>query len=475
MKRLFIFIIVLAVAFPLFLGGLLWFTYSNIGTDTIPDVRIVLLEESVKPQGYEWNSPVFGGMRYKEFYQNPSQEADKVGTLTETQLNLETPAGYTSTARLSYEGQDIWTGTADQVKEYAFVDNGSYELEVESKFEPETGRGYGSFIFHVGFDVAVDTRIEQSAEEIGQGEILSIQLFNLPSGAAPIAETWETPIVFVPNGRGRMIANIAASHDSPPGDYSVRVTLGEQVWTIPYTIVETSFPEQELSIDTGTPEISEANSAAAYQQYNDTIPPLFSLYEADCYWSGPFTVPVSGEVSTQYGLHRFTNGAASSSRHPAMDISADADTPVVAPAGGRVLLAQELLNTGNTLVIEHGGGLKSLFYHMNELDVAEGDMVKQGDTVGTVGSTGYSTGPHLHYEVRLFGMSVDPIPLLNGSSGLFLFDEKGDEAGEGAAGDTAEGEEPAALPDGSTRGLPPGLSWPRESSAPAEEEAEPEA
>ena len=97
--------------------------------------------------------------------------------------------------------------------------------------------------------------------------------------------------------------------------------------------------------------------------------------------------------------------------HAGIDIAAAEGTAIIAPNSGRVIMAEHLLNTGNTLVIEHGGGMKSYFFHMQELNVAARDMVTRGDVVGAVGTTGYSTGCHLHFSTWLNGQIVDPVGL----------------------------------------------------------------
>lgn len=129
--------------------------------------------------------------------------------------------------------------------------------------------------------------------------------------------------------------------------------------------------------------------------------------------------PVQGRITTEFGLLRYTNGSKTPSGHSGVDIAAPRGTPVSAPAAGRVVFSEYLLNTGNTLVIEHGGGLKSYFYHMDSLTVKVGDILTKGQNVGTVGTTGYSTGPHLHYDVRIGSKSINPWNLINGTGGFF--------------------------------------------------------
>lgn len=94
--------------------------------------------------------------------------------------------------------------------------------------------------------------------------------------------------------------------------------------------------------------------------------------------------------------------------HEGIDIGADTGTPIRAAAGGTVILADWFGGYGNTVLVDHGGGYVTLYAHQSSLSVSEGDTVSAGQTVGLVGSTGHSTGPHLHFEVRVGGVAEDP-------------------------------------------------------------------
>src|SRR5665647_2010269 len=105
----------------------------------------------------------------------------------------------------------------------------------------------------------------------------------------------------------------------------------------------------------------------------------------------------------------------SSSRHSGLDLAAPLGTPVHAPNNGKVTLAAGgLLSTGNTIVIDHGMGLFTSYYHLNTMNVKAGDAVNKGDVIGTVGTTGFSTGPHLHYAVSIYNTNVNTYQPLAG-------------------------------------------------------------
>ena len=122
----------------------------------------------------------------------------------------------------------------------------------------------------------------------------------------------------------------------------------------------------------------------------------------------PFLRPVEGRVSGRFGRARVYNGKPGSP-HSGMDIAAPTGTPVRAPAGGIVTFADpDLYLTGGTVLIDHGHGISSNFLHLSRIDVAVGDRVEQGQVIAAVGSTGRSTGPHLHWGMSWFDVRIDP-------------------------------------------------------------------
>ncbi len=125
-----------------------------------------------------------------------------------------------------------------------------------------------------------------------------------------------------------------------------------------------------------------------------------------------FIAPVHGYITSTYGLKRIYNGIPKSP-HTALDIAAKLGTPIKATASGRVINIHHRFYTGNTVVIDHGQGLMSLYAHLNKFKVKNGQWVKQGDVIGTVGKTGRVTGPHLHWALYLNQTSIDPLLFIN--------------------------------------------------------------
>jgi murein DD-endopeptidase MepM/ murein hydrolase activator NlpD len=133
------------------------------------------------------------------------------------------------------------------------------------------------------------------------------------------------------------------------------------------------------------------------------------------HWTMPFQRPCVGTISSYYGTHRAYNGGPYTSYHSGVDFRAPGGTPVHAPAGGIVILADPLAQWGNAVVIDHGWGVLTGYAHLSTIEVQVGQQVSQGDLIGKVGSTGLSTGAHLHWEMWVGGNSVNGLQWLEES------------------------------------------------------------
>jgi murein DD-endopeptidase MepM/ murein hydrolase activator NlpD len=131
----------------------------------------------------------------------------------------------------------------------------------------------------------------------------------------------------------------------------------------------------------------------------------------DRQWSGNFSEPANAEISDVFGAERVFNGKAQS-LHLGLDFRVPTGTPVAAMNDGTVLLARPLYFEGDFVVIDHGQGLLTLYLHLSEFKVKEGDSVKRGQIIGLSGGTGRATGPHLHVAVRWQGTYLDPARLM---------------------------------------------------------------
>jgi lysostaphin len=136
------------------------------------------------------------------------------------------------------------------------------------------------------------------------------------------------------------------------------------------------------------------------------------------FWTGQFIPPSKARMTTPYGVRRYYNGEfAKDYYHRGVDYGAGTGAPIVSPAAGKVVLvgrvSQGFRIHGNVVGIDHGQGVASIFMHLSGIDVKEGDFVKVGQTIGKVGSTGASTGPHLHWGLYVNGKCIDPAAWLS--------------------------------------------------------------
>jgi murein DD-endopeptidase MepM/ murein hydrolase activator NlpD len=170
-----------------------------------------------------------------------------------------------------------------------------------------------------------------------------------------------------------------------------------------FSIQRLTLPAHMVDLDPQTERRAVAEAAR--------LRTLFDSLSPERLWLGRFTRPVGGSSPGEgYGARRIIN-AQPRSPHSGIDFSADLGTPVVAANRGRVALVAEFFFAGRLIVLDHGLGLYTLYYHLDGISVSEGALVERGQTIGTVGATGRATGPHLHFGAQLRRARVDPTAL----------------------------------------------------------------
>ena len=141
----------------------------------------------------------------------------------------------------------------------------------------------------------------------------------------------------------------------------------------------------------------------------DKLNATWSVFNPTRYWNGLFNVPVEKfiKISSPFGTRRSYDGGPFASYHEGTDFSVASGTPVYAPAAGVVMVAEPLIVRGNAVVIDHGWGVYSGYWHLSEFKVTPGQTVQQGDLIALSGNTGLSTGAHLHWDMKVWGVNVD--------------------------------------------------------------------
>jgi len=205
-----------------------------------------------------------------------------------------------------------------------------------------------------------------------------------------------------------------------PGEASFEWQVpGELARRITHTIEPKRYAEQRLKVAPKTVDLSPEDLARFQRERKHQQTVVATLSAVPARWdldpeAMRMQAPVPGPRSSSFGLRRVFNGQPRNP-HSGMDIAAPTGTPVAAPLAARVIDTGNHFFNGNTVWLDHGGGLLSMVCHLSAIDVAVGDVVAAGDRVGAVGATGRVTGPHLHWGVMLNRAMVDPALFLDGA------------------------------------------------------------
>jgi murein DD-endopeptidase MepM/ murein hydrolase activator NlpD len=217
------------------------------------------------------------------------------------------------------------------------------------------------------------------------------------------------------NATAPLRALIGIDLDEPPGSKELRVSIVAKdgklrQQRIPYTVLTRKYCSQHLTFPGGK-GVPGQQIDERFEREKEIVEKILARTGQEKLWRGFFIRPIAGEITTDFGTRRFINEVPKKS-HTGIDIKAPAGTPIAASADGRVLYTGRFSLSGNSVFIDHGTGICTMYFHLASFAVQSGQKVKRGDIIGAVGSTGRSTGPHLHWGVRVNNKRVDPLKLV---------------------------------------------------------------
>lgn len=211
---------------------------------------------------------------------------------------------------------------------------------------------------------------------------------------------------------GGWLSLIPVKTAAKAGDYVLTISIDGESFNRDIKVTDREFEEQYLTVSPSTLE-ETLESDFARAEFSEKAEPMKKVFTPQKLWNGEFVLPLEAQykVSTSFGTYRtFSNG--STEWHNAVDMATKGGTPVYATNSGNIIFAQYLQLTGNTVIIDHGMGVLSWHYHMRSISVSEGDFVEKGMKIGEVGTTGLSTGNHLHFGMTVGGIFTDPMKIV---------------------------------------------------------------
>ncbi|MEZ4638388.1 MAG: peptidoglycan DD-metalloendopeptidase family protein [Caldilineaceae bacterium] len=259
----------------------------------------------------------------------------------------------------------------------------------------------------------------QHPDRIRQGETGWLAITS--SRPVSIAVTWnDLPLpldtTVAENGSAQYSAHIPVPALLGPGPFPLTLAYTARSGvTVSHTtdinVIDGGYPSQEINLppDRGAllaPEITAAELV--------TVTTAWSAVDTPRQWQAPFLLPISSQYATTsaYGIRRSYDGGPYNTYHAGQDFGAPVGVTVTVPADGIVSWAGPLVVRGNAVIVDHGQGVFTGYWHLSEIFVEAGQAVSAGDLLGLVGNTGLSTGAHLHWELRIYGIAVDPMQFL---------------------------------------------------------------
>jgi murein DD-endopeptidase MepM/ murein hydrolase activator NlpD len=269
-------------------------------------------------------------------------------------------------------------------------------------------------------------QLKLSTPQTSQGSLILAEVRG-PKSLGEVTGKWNERDVYFWKGGSLGAARRAATNhqqeallgvdlEKAPGDYEFLISAttedGEHAeCTATLTVRAGKFATESLSVQQQFVEPNEQQAQRVVAE-QEKLRQIFEHITPEKLWHGPFRLPLNGRVrGTNFGKRRILNGQPRSP-HTGADFPAPTGTPIHATQSGRVVLAEELYFAGNTVIIDHGLGIYSLYGHLSATNVAVGDAVKAGAVIGKVGATGRVTGPHLHWGVTVNKARINPTQLI---------------------------------------------------------------
>ena len=429
MKRFLLWLISVALGVVVLLAAVMGVSYAFTTEGGCPDSAAQFGGQALEPNGSCWQVPLLGGKLDKVFASPATLSVQKLGVLYTAHPELTVPdwTGYTALTIQNAAGDVLFAGSAGEYQNFLFPANGEYKAELTAWRVPKGGaitqfeggstgqlrknlglerpaKPTGWYRYSFRFTLQASAEVELSAERVEQGGIVGLRISGMTGDAALTVETDLGNVQCVRAADGWR-AYIPAAYNASSGGHEVNITVNGETITRSIIVLPKDFGTVDVEPE---PDASDA----ANTQFRNAVWGLYEAPAREKMWQGGFVNPVESYTTlVDYGQVRVVNGQ-QGSRSNSTKLYTIPGEPCRAPANGVVVLAAELALTGNTVVIDHGCGMRSYLYGLQTLSVSAGQSVEKGQAVGVLGE-------ELTMDFKLGSKSVNPWMLFQTSGGLF--------------------------------------------------------
>jgi len=214
----------------------------------------------------------------------------------------------------------------------------------------------------------------------------------------------KAPIIQAKNGEKFALIAIPYRQSEP---LEATIQISNKDFKTSIHVKDGQYPKEFLSVDPAKVSPPKSAKERIAKEYKEAME-IYATFSPKRHWKKPFIYPINSAITSAYGNARTFNGILKS-YHTGVDFRAPIGTPIYAANDGVVVLSKDRYYAGGSVIIDHGEGIYSVYYHLSSTPLAAGTKVKQGDEIGLSGNSGRVTGPHLHFGIMLQGTPVDPL------------------------------------------------------------------
>ncbi len=436
MKVIFAFFASLLFGICLFFGGVMGFSYSLTTESAMPDAQeITFAETELTVNGYEWHLPLIGGKLDKQVVSASDLTVQKLGTVDTVQPQFTLPdwVNYGYITVTDESDVVVFEGNLEEYEAFSYPANGDYKVSaafwhlphssypeeriaifedsqliggfyINSGVEtPAQPTGYYSYTFR--FTLAATAILTLSSDSASVGSVVALQIDGMLGDNVPTVSTDLASVTALPFGSGYRVY-LPVSYNTSSGAYPISVTIGDEVFETTLTV--TAITHEKVVLE----EAEYSGTDAENTEYRTDIWPLYEGEVTEKAWLSKWVCPLASySITVDYGDAKYYDDALIGYSNSVIFAATEGDA-VVAPAAGTVVYAGYLGLTGNTIVIDHGHGVRTYLYGLASIEASVGDVLIQNQTIATASET-------VTLDVKIANKSISPWALFKGQGGMF--------------------------------------------------------